>query len=130
MRIIFLAICLSFFSGRAEASGYVPTTAARLSVMCGAYADALTGKPYDMMLLKECEAYLSGFLDSMIVTEAVKGGPVFCSASPVMPAELALALRQWVEANPARAHDATAAVALFGAMAEKYSCAGRGRQRR
>ena len=125
MKALIAAITLLMTAGGAMAAGYVPTTAARLSVMCGAYADAMNGKPYDMVLLKQCESYLSAFLDSMIVTEAVAGKPLFCSNSPIMPGELPLVLREWVAQNGNRAHDATAAVALFGALAKKYPCRGR-----
>ncbi|MET0154536.1 MAG: Rap1a/Tai family immunity protein [Rickettsiales bacterium] len=121
-------LCLALLPLGAQAAGYIPTTAARLSVMCDAYAGAMQGKPYDMMLAKECEAYLSGFLDSLIVAEAIKGGPLVCSDSPILPGELPLVLRQWMSANMRRAQDATAAVALFGALSEKYPCRGRARR--
>jgi hypothetical protein len=119
---LFLLLAFLTLASPARAEGPLPLSAARLARICESYRAAMLGQPYDMLALKQCEAYMQAFGDSMIIAETFAKRRLFCPESPPFPADLAALLERWVTANLDRAHTTTAAVALLGALAEAHPC--------
>lgn len=96
--------------------------ATELSQYCVEVSKKEAGKDFNRHLAQRCKGYMDGFFDSMIVLEKISGKKEICLSRALPKTQSNLILNAWIEDNKQKAAKTTAAVALYAAFKDNFSC--------
>ena len=97
-------------------------TAKNLHEACQELDKASLGKEYDADKAEQCIGYMSGFFDSLIITDQYAKRGLICVPKHTAKSRNTAILEAWVSANPDITEKTTAAVALFAAFKKAFPC--------
>jgi hypothetical protein len=109
-------ICLAPTANAAELTANV------LHQYCAEIVKGSTGNDFDKELAAQCNGYMAGFFDSMIVLEKLTDKKEFCIPNSLPKTQNNLLLGAWIDQNKEIAPKTTAAVALYAAFKKAFPC--------